>query len=184
MLNYICQHKSNVTRFIIEQFHEFKPSLLFYVEKYKNADSRNLYEAVESEEECIKESGRKTQAALLIQATFRLELATKFSLCSEKALTIGTPTPFVRSFQALFRMHRQRSRWRRLKLGFVALQRLARRRRRRRDAAASLQREEVSFQQQLERVKGRKAEMERRFKAISRLHPNKINNYLGSYTYF
>ena len=85
------------------------------------------------------------------------------------------------TFQAVFRMHRQRSRWRRLKLGFVALQRLARRRRRRRDAAASLQREEVSFQQQLERVKGRKAEMERRFKAISRLHPNKINNYLGSY---
>ena len=79
-----------MTRFIIEQFQEFKPSLLFYVEKYKNADSRNLYEAVESEEECIKESGRKTQAALLIQATFRLELATKFSLCSEKALTIGT----------------------------------------------------------------------------------------------
>lgn len=76
MLNYICQHKSNVTRFIIEQFQEFKPSLLFYVEKYKNADSRNLYEAVESEEECIKESGRKTQAALLIQATFRLELST------------------------------------------------------------------------------------------------------------
>ena len=77
-------------------------------------------------------------------------------------------------------MHRQRSRWRRLKLGFVALQRLARRRRRRRDAAANLQREEVTFQQQLERVKGRQAEMERRFKAISRLHPNKINNYLGN----
>ena len=76
MLNYICQHKSNVTRFIIEQFQEFKPSLLFYVEKYRNADSRNLFEAVESEEECMKESGRKTEAALLIQATFRLELST------------------------------------------------------------------------------------------------------------
>ena len=65
-----------MTRFIIEQFQEFKPSLRFYVEKYRNADSRNLFEAVESEEECMKESGRKTEAALLIQATFRLELTT------------------------------------------------------------------------------------------------------------
>ena len=65
-----------MTRFIIEQFQEFKPSLQFYVEKYRNADSRNLFEAVESEEECMKESGRKTEAALLIQANFRLELST------------------------------------------------------------------------------------------------------------
>ena len=79
-----------MTRFIIEQFQEFKPSLLFYVEKYRNADSRNLFEAVESEEECMKESGRKTEAALLIQATFRLELSrtfAKFSQCPEKTHT-------------------------------------------------------------------------------------------------
>ena len=82
-----------MTRFIIEQFQEFKPSLLFYVEKYRNADSRNLFEAVESEEECMKESGRKTEAALLIQATFRLELSTNL----REVLTVPGEGPYLKA---------------------------------------------------------------------------------------
>ena len=72
ILNVICQHNTEVTRVIIEQFQEFKPSLLYYLQKYRNEDSRNLYEAVESEEECMKDSKRRKEATVLIQATFRM----------------------------------------------------------------------------------------------------------------
>ena len=94
ILSFICQHKTEVTRLIIQKFDEFKPSLRYYIEKYRTEDSRNLYEAVESEEECMKDSSRRAEATVLIQATFR--------------------------------MYRQRCRWRKVKSGMIALQRLAR----------------------------------------------------------
>ena len=72
ILSFICQHKTEITRLIIEKFAEFKPSLRYYIEKYRTEDSRNLYEAVESEEECIKDSSRRAEATLLVQATFRM----------------------------------------------------------------------------------------------------------------
>ena len=72
VLSFICQHNTEVTRSIIIKFQDFKPSLLYYLRKYRTEDSKNLYEAVESEEECIKESSRKKEATLLIQATYRM----------------------------------------------------------------------------------------------------------------
>ena len=94
ILSFICQHKTEVTRLIIQKFDDFKPSLRYYIEKYRTEDSRNLYEAVESEEECMKDSSRRAEATVLIQATFR--------------------------------MYRQRCRWRKIKSGMIALQRLTR----------------------------------------------------------
>lgn len=49
---------------------------------------------MESEEECMKDSSRRAEATVLIQATFR--------------------------------MYRQRCRWRKIKSGMIALQRLTR----------------------------------------------------------
>ena len=70
VLNFFCQNNSDVTRYIIEKFEEFKPCLQFYVEKYRNEDSKHLFEAVESEEECLKETSQRTDATILIQASF------------------------------------------------------------------------------------------------------------------
>ena len=148
-MNYICQHKSNVTRYIIEQHKDLKPSILFYVKKYKNENIKNLYEAVESEEECMKESDKRARASVLIQATYR--------------------------------MYREKSRWKSLKRGMIALQRLSRKKKHKRDLEAFRKQEEIRFYDELDLVKERKQELERQFKSLSKIHPNRINSFLGDY---
>ena len=147
ILNFICQYNSNVTRFIIEKFEEFKPSLQYYVHLYRNEEGKSLFEAVESEEECMKESGRKTEATVVIQATFR--------------------------------MYQQKCRWKKIKSGMIALQRLVRQRQMKKDLADSQKQVELKFLQELDIVSGRKKEMERRYKLLSKLHPNRVNSFLG-----
>ena len=147
ILNYICQHKSNVTRYIIEQHKDFKPNLLFYSKKYKNEQIKNLYEAVESEEECMKESDKRARASVLIQATFR--------------------------------MYREKSRWKSLKRGIVALQRLSRMKKQKRELEEFRRKEEIRFFDELDLVKERRQELEKQFKSLSKIHPNRINSFLG-----
>ena len=147
ILNFICQYNSNITRFIIEKFEEFKPSLQYYVHMYRHEDSKSLFEAVESEEECMKESGRKSEATVLIQATFR--------------------------------MYQQKCKWKKIKSGMIALQRLVRQRQMKKDLADSQKQEELKFLQELDNVSVRKKEMERRYKLLSKLHPNRVNSFLG-----
>ena len=72
ILNSLCENNSDITRYIIQKFEDFKGNLLISLEQYGNKDSRNLYEAVESEEECIKENERRKDATILIQATVRM----------------------------------------------------------------------------------------------------------------
>merc|ERR1712209_285099 len=62
ILNFICQHNSNVTRYIIEKFDEFKQSLQFFLQFSRNEDSKNLMEAVESEVECLQEQEQRLKA--------------------------------------------------------------------------------------------------------------------------
>ena len=149
ILNYICQHKSNVTRYIIEQHKDFKPSLLFYAKKYKNEQIKNLYEAVESEEECMKESDKRASASVLIQATYR--------------------------------MYREKSRWKSLKRGVVALQRLSRMKKQKKELEEFRRKEEIRFYDELDLVKERRQELEKQFKSLSKIHPNRINSFLGIY---
>ena len=150
ILNYICQHKSNVTRYIIEQHKDFKPSLLFYAKKYKNEHIKNLFDAVESEEECMKESDKKASAIVLIQATYR--------------------------------MYREKSRWKKLKRGIVALQRLSRMKKQKRELVDFRRKEEIRFFEELDLIKERRLELEKQFKSLSKIHPNRINSFLGIYT--
>ena len=95
----------------------------------------------------MKESGRKTEATVLIQATFR--------------------------------MYQQKCRWKKIKSGMIALQRLVRQRQMKKDLADSQKQEELKFLQELDIVSGRKKEMERRYKLLSKLHPNRVNSFLG-----
>ena len=148
ILNFICQHNSNVTRYIIEKFEEFKPSLKFYVEKYRNDDGRDLFEAVESEEECLKESSRKLDATILIQSTFR--------------------------------MYRERCRWKKLKHGILMLQKLIRQRKERLNFKDNQQQEQEMFHKELTNLTSRRKEMERRYKLLAKLHPNRVNSFLGN----
>ena len=56
VLNAICENNTDVTRYIIDKYIDFKGNLFAYLQHYENEDSRNLYEAVESKEECLKEN--------------------------------------------------------------------------------------------------------------------------------
>ena len=96
----------------------------------------------------MKESGRKSEATVLIQATFR--------------------------------MYQQKCKWKKIKSGMIALQRLVRQRQMKKDLADSQKQEELKFLQELDNVSVRKKEMERRYKLLSKLHPNRVNSFLGN----
>ena len=147
ILNFICQHNSNVTRYIIEKFDEFKQSLQFFLQFSRNEDSKNLMEAVESEEECIQEQEQRLKATVKIQASFG--------------------------------MYQQKCRWKKLKHGIIALQRLTKKKlSEKRDQTDKVEEDRV-FLDELDQVIGKKREMERRYKLISKLHPNRVNSFLG-----
>ena len=109
-------------------------------------DSRNLFEAVESEEECLKENEKRAEATLLIQATVR--------------------------------MYQQKSRWRKLKIGIIAFQRLLRKRIFKKQNLTGKEFEESRFRNELEEVIERRKFMERRFKKIKKLPPGRVKVYL------
>ena len=83
--------------------------------------------------------------------------------------------------QATYRMYREKSRWKSLKRGMIALQRLSRKKKHKRDLEAFRKQEEIRFYDELDLVKERKQELERQFKSLSKIHPNRINSFLGDY---
>lgn len=136
-----------MTRFIVEKFEDLKPSLQYSIQTSRYEDSRNLFEAVESEEECMKENNEKEAATLKIQATFR--------------------------------MYRQKCRWNKMKNGIIALQRLTRLHRSLKPTIRDREGNSNVFVDNLTEVVGKKREMERRYKILSKLHPNRVNSFLG-----
>ena len=81
--------------------------------------------------------------------------------------------------QATFKMYRQKCRWKKFKNGIIALQRLVRRRQRRKNIVDTQKHEEKRFLEQLGMVESRRMDMERRYKMLARLHPNRVNSFLG-----
>ena len=84
--------------------------------------------------------------------------------------------------QATFRMYREKSRWKKLKRGVVALQRLSRMKKQKRDLVDFRRKEEIKFFEELDLIKERRLELEKQFKSLSKIHPNRINSFLGKYT--
>ena len=167
VLSFICQHHTEVTRSIIHKFQDFKPSLLYYLRKYRTEDSRNLFEAVESEEECIKESGRKKEATILIQATFRMYK----QKCRWKIFKNGI-IALQRLSRLLFYINIHFANC------WLHLLQICRRRKKLAAVREIQLQEEQKFLQRLETVAERKREMERRYKLISKLHPYRLNSFL------
>ena len=128
VLNAICENNTDITRYILEKYDDFKESLFVYLQHYENVDSRNLFEAVESEEECLKENEKRAEATLLIQATVR--------------------------------MYQQKSRWRKLKIGIIAFQRLLRKKTSMKQYLSGKEFEETRFRNELEEVIERRKFME------------------------
>ena len=80
--------------------------------------------------------------------------------------------------QATFRMYQQKQRWHKLRAGVIAFQRLLRRRIAAKVYVSEKELEERKFKTELEEIIERRKFMERRYKKIQKLPPNRIRVYL------
>ena len=143
LLSIICQVNTDATRVVLERQADFREQLAKFLARQESLACRNVLEAVESEEECMRGEERRMEATLLIQATYR--------------------------------MYKQRQWWGKLRQGAVALQQLARKRKKR-----SMNRSggKESWLTELESVADRREKLERRFRRIQKLDPNKLDGFL------
>ena len=143
LLSIICQVNTDATRVVLERQADFREQLAKFLARQESLACRNVLEAVESEEECMRGEERRMEATLLIQATYR--------------------------------MYKQRQWWGKLRQGVVALQQLARKRKKR-----SMTRSggKESWLTELESVADRREKLERRFRRIQKLDPNKLDGFL------
>ena len=143
LLSIICQVNTDATRVVLERQADFREQLAKFLARQESLACRNVLEAVESEEECMRGEEKRMEATLLIQATYR--------------------------------MYKQRQWWGKLRQGVVALQRLARKRKKR-----SMTRSggKESWLTELESVADRREKLERRFRRIQKLDPNKLDGFL------
>ena len=102
----------------------------------------------------MRGEGRRREATLLIQATYRMYRCLPF-------------LPFLHDCPP-----RQKRWWGKLRQGVVALQKLARRRKGRG------QQEERKWLDELEEVAGRRAGLERRYRRLLRLPPSQVGGFL------
>ena len=143
LLSIICQVNTDATRVVLERQADFREQLAKFLARQESLACRNVLEAVESEEECMRGEEKRMEATLLIQATYR--------------------------------MYKQRQWWGKLRQGVVALQQLARKRKKR-----SMTRSggKESWLTELESVADRREKLERRFRRIQKLDPNKLDGFL------
>ena len=143
LLSIICQVNTDATRVVLERQADFREQLAKFLARQESLACRNVLEAVESEEECMRGEEKRMEATLLIQATYR--------------------------------MYKQRQWWGKLRQGVVALQQLARKRKKR-----SMTRSggKESWLTELESVADRREKLERRFRKIQKLDPNKLDGFL------
>ena len=143
LLSIICQVNTDATRVVLEKQADFRQLLGKFLARQESLACRNVLEAVESEEECIREEERKREATLLIQATYR--------------------------------MYKQRQWWGKLRQGVIALQKLTRRRKKRGLPTKSGREGWIA---ELEAVADKREKLERRYRRIQKLDPNKLDGFL------
>ena len=142
LLSIICQVNTEATRVVLERQADFRQLLGKFLARQESLACRNVLEAVESEEECMRGEERRREATLLIQATYR--------------------------------MYKQRQWWGKLRQGVVALQQLTRRRKKRAPAKSGRE----GWLAELEAVADRREKLERRYRKIQKLDPNKLDGFL------